>query len=353
MTSPRELPMPAFYAAENAARYGYRPNHTLLLEEATAFRERHGVAPSGEDRRNVHLLLIDVQKDFCFPEGSLFVGGRSGRGAIDDSARITSFLYRNLASITNVTVTLDSHLAFQIFFASFWVDRAGAPLAPFREISTSDIDRGDVRPNPAIAPWLFDGDYDALAKHARHYAAELERAGRYRLYLWPPHCVLGSDGHALVGVVDEARIFHSYVRGVQSWVEVKGTHPLTENYSVLRPEVMSRHDGRPIAERNTAFLDKLLAADAVIVAGQAASHCIKSSVEDLLDEIQVKDPSFARRVYLLSDCMSAVTVPDGEGGFVADFTPETEEALARFERAGVHVVRSVDPMASWPGFPEP
>ena len=80
----------------------------------------------------------------------------------------------------------------------------------------------------------------------RFYCAELEKAGKYHLYLWPPHCLLGSDGHALAGVVHEARMFHSFARGAQSWVEVKGGNPLTENYSVLRPEVLMRHDGQPL-----------------------------------------------------------------------------------------------------------
>ncbi len=167
-------------------------------------------------------LLIDVQKDFCFPQGSLYVGGRSGRGALDDNRRIAEFIYRNLGVLTNVTTTLDTHFAFQIFFPSFWVDAKGEPLAPFREISSADIDRGDARPNPAVAAWLCNGNYAWLLKQARHYCAELEKAGKYRLYLWPPHCILGSDGHALAGVLHEARMFHSFVRGAQSWVEVKG-----------------------------------------------------------------------------------------------------------------------------------
>ena len=41
-------------------------------------------------------------------------------------------------------------------------------------------------------------------------------------------------------------MFHSFARGAQSWVEVKGGNPLTENYSVLRPEVLMRHDGQPL-----------------------------------------------------------------------------------------------------------
>ena len=76
------------------------------------------------------------------------------------------------------------------------------------------------------------------------------------------------DGHALAGVVHEARLFHAFARTAQSNVEVKGGNPLTENYSVLRPEVLSRFDGAALAQRNTQFVQTLLAADAVVIAGR-------------------------------------------------------------------------------------
>ncbi len=88
-----------------------------------------------------------------------------------------------------------------------------------------------------------------------------------------------------------------------------------------------------------------------MIAGQAASHCVKSSIDDLLAEIALHDEALARKVYILADCMSAVTVPDGKGGFVADFTSEAEQALARFRAAGMHVVRSTDPIEGWPDLP--
>jgi nicotinamidase-related amidase len=94
----------------------------------------------------------------------------------------------------------------------------------------------------------------------------------------------------------------------------------------------------------------LVSADAVIIAGQAASHCVKSTVDDLLDEIsRLHDRSLAPKLYLLTDCMSSVAVPDGKGGFVADFTPQTEAAFERYRAAGMHLVRSTDPLESWPG----
>jgi nicotinamidase-related amidase len=134
---------------------------------------------------------------------------------------------------------------------------------------------------------------------------------------------------------------------MQSYVEVKGGNPLTENYSVMQPEVLTRHDGQPLAQKNTLFLKTLLQADAVIIAGQAASHCVKSSIDDILQEICAKDPALAKKVYLMTDCMSSVTVPDGAGGFFADYTAEAEAALKRFADAGMNLVKSTDPLSSW------
>jgi nicotinamidase-related amidase len=341
------LRIPDFYDPANAARWAYRPDETRLFAEAAAWRKRHGIAPAHADRRRVHLLLIDVQKDFCFPEGALYVGGRSGRGAVEDSDRIARFIYANLGAITEVTCTADTHVPYQIFFPAFWVDERGEPPAAHREVTAADVRSGALRPNPDVAAWLAGGDEAWLRAQAEYYCAQLEAAGKYTLYLWPPHCLLGGDGHALVGVVEEARLFHAWARGARSAVEAKGSNPLTENYSALSPEVRTRHDGGPpIAERAEALMDSLLAADALIVAGQAASHCVKSTVEDLLTEIQGRDPALARKVYLLEDCMSSVAVADpaAPGRFLFDFTPHAEAALRRFAAAGMHVVRSTAPL---------
>lgn len=349
-TRPSELPIPAFHDPAHAGEWSYRPDQQALLREAVAWRRAHGVTPAAADERRVHVLLIDEQKDFCFPEGSLFVGGRSGTGAVEDSRRMAAFLYRNARVITEITATLDTHHAHQIFFPSFWVDADGQPPAPHRVVTTDDLDSGRLRPNPDVAAWLCGGDERWLAQQVRHYCAELERAGKYQLYLWPPHCVLGSDGHALVGVIHEARMFHAFLRSSPARAEIKGGNPLTENYSVFAPEVLTRHEGGVLDQRNAGLLDLLLGTDALIVAGQASSHCVKSSLDDLLDEIQRREPALARRIYVLTDCMSAVAVPDGKGGLAADFTPQAEAAQARYAEAGMRLVRSTDPVESWPGW---
>src|SRR5262249_30080952 len=100
MSATAELPIPDHYRPERSADWEYTPDQLLLLQSAVEWRERHDLRPSAEDRPRVHLLLVDEQKDFCFPEGTLYVGGRSGRGAIEDSDRIARFIYRNLRRIS-------------------------------------------------------------------------------------------------------------------------------------------------------------------------------------------------------------------------------------------------------------
>src|SRR5687768_14438696 len=223
-----ELPVPDFYDPANAGRWSYRPDQQAVFERAVAWRERHAITPASRDRERFHLLLIDLQKDFCFPEGSLYVGGRSGRGAVEDNDRVVRFIYKNLGRLTEISCTMDTHFPHQIFFSSFWLHSSGSPPAAHREVSAADIRSGELRPNPALADWLANGDVEALTRQVIYYCEQLERAGKYRLYLWPPHCLLGSDGHALAGVIHEARLFHAYARTAIAHVETKGDTPLTE-----------------------------------------------------------------------------------------------------------------------------
>ncbi len=129
-------------------------------------------------------------------------------------------------------------------------------------------------------------------------------------------------------------------------------HALTENYSVFSPEVLLTHDGSSLAGRNRALIDRLLSEDRVILAGQASSHCVKSSIDDLLTIILETDSRLAHRVYIVEDAMSAVAVPDPAtpGSFLADFTDEAQNALGRFHEAGMHIVKTTTPLSEWPGF---
>jgi nicotinamidase-related amidase len=158
--------------------------------------------------------------------------------------------------------------------------------------------------------------------------------------------MLGSPGHSLVGIIEEVRLFHSFCRGAANVPEIKGGNPLTEHYSIFQPEVMTCWDGRPIpnAQKNTVLIDTLLKSDVVIITGQAKSHCLAWTINDLLNEILAVDPELAKKVYLLEDCTSPVVIPG-----VIDFTDEADKAFQRFADAGMKVVKSTEPIEAWPG----
>jgi nicotinamidase-related amidase len=343
----RELPLPDHFDPSRVGEV-YRVPYQDRAREAALFRTRHRVRGSAFDRRPVGLLLVDVQNTFSIPGFELFVAGRSGRGAVDDAARLSAFLYRNLETITRIHATLDTHSAFQIFHPAFLLDEAGSPPAPMSAISLEDVEAGRIRVNPETAAAIGGSrDAAALDRHLLHYCRLLSRDGKYRLMVWPYHAMLGGIGHALVSAVEEAIFFHTVARASQASFELKGASPLTENYSVLRPEVLEDEAGNEIAPRNEALLEKLLSYDALIVAGQAKSHCVIWTLSDLLEEIRRRNPELARRVYLLEDCMSPVVVPG-----VVDFTEDAERSFRALEASGMNRVRSVDPIETWPGFPE-
>jgi nicotinamidase-related amidase len=299
-----------------------------------------GLRPAAQDTRRVALLAVDVQNTFCIPGFELFVGGRSGTGAVDDNRRLCEFVYRNLGTITQILPSLDTHRAMQVFHELWLVDERGEHPAPYTLVSHEDIESGRWRANPEVADALgLDRDY--VQRQLAHYTLRLAEGGKYDLTIWPYHAMLGGIGHALVPAFEEAIFFHSVARSSQPSFQVKGEEMLTEHYSMLGPEVLEGPDGEPLGEKNVRLIEMLLSFDAVIVAGQAKSHCVAWTIDDLL----AGERRLAEKTYLLEDCTSPVVVPG-----VVDYTEQADAAFERYAAAGMHVVRSTDPVEQWPGF---
>ena len=339
-----QLPMPPHFDPQTVKDV-WRVPYGDRAVQATQWAQQHNLQPGAADTTRICLLAIDVQNTFCIPDFELFVGGQSGMGAVDDSKRLCEFIYRNLGVITQIIPTMDTHTAMQIFHPIFWVNAAGEhPVPAATMITFEEVQQGVWRVNPAIAPSLSNGNLKALHSHALHYTKKLTDAGKYPLTVWPYHSMLGGIGHAIVSAVEESMFFHGIARNSQTQFELKGSHPLTENYSVLRPEVMEGVEGGVLALKNTSLIQTLLEFDAVVVAGQAKSHCVAWTIADLLTEIQVFDPALASKVYLLEDCTSPVVVPG-----VIDFTEQANAAYDRFAAAGMHLVQSTSAIADWEG----
>jgi nicotinamidase-related amidase len=341
----RELPVPAHFDPDRVGEV-WRVPYEDRARDAPAWAEKHGIRPAAGDSFRVCILAVDVQNTFCIPDFELFVAGRSGSGAVDDSRRLCEFIYRNLGTITQIFPSLDTHQAMQVFHAIWLVDEQGNHPDPYALISHPGVEAGRWRVNRAVAEALGIG-VDYAERHLAHYTRQLAEGGKYDLTIWPYHALLGGIGHALVSAVEEAVFFHGVARYSQPEFQVKGDKPLTEHYSMLGPEVTEGPDGDRLGGMNTELIDRLLTFDAVVVAGEAKSHCLAWTIDDLLADEDARERRLAERTYLLEDCTSPVVVPG-----VVDYTDEADAAFERYADAGLHVVRSTEPIESWPGLAE-
>jgi nicotinamidase-related amidase len=336
-----ELPLPAHFDPSRVGEV-WRVPYEDRAREAAAWADEHGLGRAADDAFRLCVLAVDIQNTFCIPDFELFVAGRSGTGAVDDNRRLCKFLYRNLGEITQVFPSLDTHHAMQVFHAIWLADEHGNHPDPYTLVTAQDVATGRWQMNAAVAEALgIDVDY--ADRHLTYYTRRLAEGGKYDLTIWPYHAMLGGIGHALVSAVEEAIFFHGLARYSNPEFQVKGDNPLTEHYSMLGPEVTEGPDGDRLGGKNAKLIEKLLTFDAVVVAGQAKSHCLAWTIDDLLGDEDVRE-QLAERTYLLEDCTSPVVVPG-----VVDYTDEADAAFERYAAAGMHVVRSTDPIASWPG----
>jgi len=249
--------------------------------------------------KRIDLLIIDPQNDFCKPDGSLCVAG-----ADKDMERLAKMVVRGKDKIDFIRITLDSHHYCHIAHPIWWHDKAGNPPNPFTIISYDDVS-GD---NPK---WRTKNP--SFAKRSIEYIKKLQDNGRYPLCIWPPHCLIGSTGHAVFQPLFDALIDWEKMFAVVDKV-VKGTNLFTEHYSAVKADV--EDPGDPATRINTDFIKRLQEADYIGIAGEALSHCVANTIRDIDKEFG-KDQT--NKFVLLEDACSNVT---GFDKFGEDFVKE-------------------------------
>jgi nicotinamidase-related amidase len=249
------------------------------------------------------LLIIDPQNDFCdIPGAALPVPGADA-----DMHRLAAFMSKAGSKLSDLIVTLDSHASIGIERTTFWVTQALEPVAPFTQITEQQVRDGRYRPRDA-----------SLTPQVLAYLHGLEQGGRYRLVVWPVHCVLGTWGH---------NIHERIAAQIAAWEQrsqrpadrvLKGLNPLTEQYSAIQAEV-------PVESDSSTHANQRLIArarpngESLFVAGEAASHCVAATMEHLLAKMSLEQQ---RKVVILRDCMSSVT------GFESQAQAFFEQSLA-------------------------
>lgn len=255
------------------------------------------------------LLIIDPQNDFCdIPGAALPVPG-----ADRDMHRLAAFMSKAGAQLSDLIVTLDSHASIGIERTSFWVTQAAEPVTPFTQITEQQVRDGLYRPRDA-----------SLTTDVIAYLHGLERGGRYRLVVWPVHCVLGTWGHNIHERI--AAEIANWERRAQRPADrvLKGLNPMTEQYSAIQAEVPIEND--PLTHANRRLIARARPnGDSLLVAGEAASHCVAATMEHLFTAMSAEQ---RRKVVILRDCMSPVT------GF-------EQQAQAFFDQCSVYGARVV------------
>jgi len=278
----------------------------------------------------LHLLAIDPQNDFCdLPVDWCGRDPATGRpcapalpvvGAHADMQRLAGFLRRLGPRIDGVTVTLDSHQRYDVAHPLFWHARGGAEVAPFTPITATQVRAGEFLPR----------DAGALPR-VLAYLDALESQGRYTLMVWPVHCEIGSWGHGVHAALLAACADWQALRGQAVHAVFKGMNPWTEHYSAIEAEVPDPQD--PATALNRPLLERLGAAECLVIAGEASSHCVRATTEHIVQHLPRLQPGWTPdRIVLLTDCMSPV------GGFEAQQGAFLNAMRAR----GVQLAASTD-----------
>lgn len=234
-------------------------------------------------------FIIDPQKDFIIAPN--FKGALGVDGAYEDMLRLAKHI--ESSNPESIVITLDTHAKIDIAHKAWWVDNEGNNPGDYTIITYQDI---------INKKWKSKDS--SFQEYSIFYLKQLEENNKYKLMIWPDHCIKGSIGHQ---VNDEL------LSVIKNWEnknkkEViyvnKGENPKTEHYSGLKAEVELKEDKK--TQLNKELINYLNTFDKIEISGEAISHCVGSTVIDLLSNLKELD---RKKVTILTDCTSPV------GGF--------------------------------------
>jgi len=270
---------------------------------------------------NVHLMIIDPQVDFMdLPGSSLPVPG-----AAADMDRLATMVDRVSDKVDDVHVTVDSHHLIDIAHTgatldgistpSWWMDQNGNNPPPYQVITAADVKNGIWIPRRM-----------ALRSRTIDYLDKLAASpNQYPLIAWPPHCLIGTKGH---------NIYEPLMKALLRWCArqfaiidfvTKGSNIFVEHYGGMKAEVEDPDD--PTTALNMDFIKMIQDADIIACAGEALSHCFRSTMQQIIDNI---GPEHLKKFHILTDATSPVPAAPG-----LDFPAISKAWLADIEKMGV------------------
>jgi nicotinamidase-related amidase len=223
--------------------------------------------------------------------------------------------------ISKIHVTLDSHHVIDVGHPTFWLDIVGNHPKPFTVITFEDYE------NKVWLPYSRD-----LIPRMREY---LKKLGK--MPVWPEHCLIGTPGHNVEPKL--LSVLQKWTRSEFSPVNFvwKGLNPYTEHYGAIEAEVPDEEDSHTLLD--IELLEELRKADRVIVGGQASSHCVLTTMNQIVKHIGTE---YLSKFILLTDCMSPVGALPG-----ADFPAIASAWQKEMGKTGMKLATSVEMSEHW------
>ena len=243
------------------------------------------------------LLIIDAQNDFCKPGAPLYV-----QGAEKDNERLAAWIRNNAAELNHISYTLDTHQINDGSHPALWRKTDGSMVEPNTIIRYQDIMDG------TYYPVVYKKRLSEYVRRLEEIAAEEQAQGIafpiLAHYIWVEHCIMGSEGAELSKVISDAIIDWARQNPAYTYnAWVKGTNPLTEHFGIFQAQVpMSEY---PETCLNQPLIQTLEQYDNVFLSGQAKSHCVATTLKQIL----YLAPNLATKLVILTDTMSDVVIP--------------------------------------------
>ncbi len=277
---------------------------------------------------NMQLVIIDPQNDFVLENGNLPVAG-----AKEDGNRLAKYIKNNIKRLDDIHVTLDSHHRIHIAHPHFWKNKRGKHPIPFEGGKPTLIYNEDIRKkewlptNPNVPVLMPDGSTKSLLEWVLYYTEQLEQKSKYVLCIWPEHCLIAQPGFSIYTPIAEALDEWETTRFGVTNILTKGSNFLSEHYGGLQAEVVVPSD--PGTGMNKEAIETIEEADLVPLAGWASSHCLKATLEQIVDAF---GDEVLKKIVLLEDATSPVP---GFETMAADF-------IMQMKDRGMQVARTTD-----------
>lgn len=330
-------------------------------------RRRVKLMRGGVDPKKI-LLIIDPQNDFTPPyEGGPNPAGGSLQvpGAIEDYAKIIELVKNRYYD--EIHVSLDTHQLLHIGNPGFWkrVDETGNDLPNEKVVPFSIL---KLLPDLKIqGTAVLDGNKvsfykpvdgkltDYVNAYLTLYSDESKNRHQVQPWIWADHCIEGTEGHKIYKPLQDVLSGENVKSKVK--YHIKGQNRLTEMFSIFSAEISVEDvidkmklasvdedvikyatDYQYPSEQTTTgktgstyeeviqlrnldtgvnedFIKELIGdkqnPNKIHVCGEAKTHCVKSSLIDLLERCGIdKSGTKENSIILIEDASSPIGGPD-------------------------------------------